>query len=174
MDIKKVKHVVIHCSDSPFGNAMLINKWHTDSKPQGRGWRAIGYHFVIMNGFPTTHHKKNRVKWDVLDGNIEYGRPLDSDPYIGKNERGAHVYGFNSESIGVCLVGRNKFTRRQLVSLRHLVVTLLQHFDLTTQAVVGHYELNEGKTCPNMGMSLIRQYMGSGNETDLKAVLATF
>lgn len=173
MDIRKVKHIVIHCSDSAFGNALLINKWHTDPKPEGRGWRAIGYHFVIMNGYPTTHHKRNRIKWDMLDGCIEYGRPLDSDPYIGRNERGAHVYGFNSESIGVCMVGKNKFTRKQLVSLRRLNLTLLQHFDLTTQAVVGHYELNADKTCPNIRMELIRQYVQTGSEEDLKAILAT-
>jgi len=43
----KNKKVIIHCSDSSFGNAVLIDKWHRQ-----RGFDNIGYHFVILNSHP--------------------------------------------------------------------------------------------------------------------------
>lgn len=169
--LHRVDGIVVHCSDSTWGNALLIDKWHTDPKPLGRGWRAIGYHFVIMNGYPTLHHKKNAVKWEVLDGSIEYGRPLDSDPYLGCEERGAHVYGFNSKTIGVCLIMRHKPTASQLIALRRLYLSLSKHFSFGINGVVGHYELDGRKTCPNTNMDLLRAYLVSGTTQDLNEII---
>ena len=40
--------IILHCSDSEFGNAAIITKWHALPKPNGRGWSNIGYHYVNM------------------------------------------------------------------------------------------------------------------------------
>lgn len=81
---KNIRRVFIHCTATREGqdiDAATIKRWHiTPASKGGRGWKDIGYHFVIR-----------------LDGTIEIGRP-ESVP-------GAHVEGFNTGSIGVVYVG---------------------------------------------------------------------
>ena len=70
--------IIIHCSATPKGvdyNAADIDRWH-----KKRGFRKIGYHYVIK-----------------IDGKIEKGRE--------ENEMGAHCLGQNMESIGICYIG---------------------------------------------------------------------
>ena len=45
LQMREIKKIIIHCSDSEFGDAALIDKWHKE-----RGWTGIGYHYVILNG----------------------------------------------------------------------------------------------------------------------------
>ena len=49
--MREIQTIVIHCSDSKWGDAEVIRKWHTDPKPRGKAWADIGYHAVICNGF---------------------------------------------------------------------------------------------------------------------------
>ncbi len=81
---KNVTRVFLHCTATREGqdvDAATIKRWHvTPVAKGGRGWRDIGYHFVIR-----------------LDGTIEVGR----DEAIP----GAHVEGFNTGSIGIVYVG---------------------------------------------------------------------
>ena len=70
--------IIIHCSATRAGQdftAADIDRWH-----RARGFRSIGYHFVIR-----------------LDGTIEPGRDVSLD--------GAHCTGWNRRSIGICYVG---------------------------------------------------------------------
>ena len=100
-----------------------------------RGFLKVGYHFVIKRS-----------------GLIEPGRPLD--------ERGAHVEGYNSQSIGICLIGgvdsklkpQANFTPEQMAALRALLDTLGGKYP---QAVVlGHRDFpNVAKACPSMSIS---------------------
>ena len=87
-----------------------------------RGWDGIGYHYVVPE-----------------DGVIQRGRP---HYWIG-----AHVKGYNRNSLGICLIGTDTFTADQHTAL----VSLLR--SLTTKypgvKIVGHYELDPNKTCPN-------------------------
>ena len=39
----KLTNIIIHCSDSDFGDAQTIDLWHKQ-----RGWKGIGYHYVIV------------------------------------------------------------------------------------------------------------------------------
>ncbi len=151
----QIKRLIIHCSDSSFGNALLIDQWHRE-----RGFKRIGYHFVVLNGFPTSNHALSDQRWNFLDGSIECGRFLDADPYLDNEEVGAHAYGFNSESIGICLIGRDgKYTPRQFYSLRALVNELRRRFELPVSSVIGHCEINSGKTCPDINMEHLRRYL---------------
>jgi hypothetical protein len=127
-------NVIVHCSDSSFGNAALISKWHTLPDPAGRGWEAIGYHYVILNG-RLGPYKMN----SYFDGHLETGRPLDDDADMELDERGAHAFGYNN-AIGICLIGLSgTFTEAQLRCLSWLtgklraqfgVINVMQHSDV--------------------------------------------
>lgn len=129
-----IKRVVIHCADTPPGmdiGASEIRKWHVD----GNGWADIGYHYVIRR-----------------DGTVETGRDLDGDGDI-EEEIGAHVYGHNRGTLGVCLVGGAEgecdFTSAQWNALDDLVTNIIGRHGLSPSAVLGHRDLDDGKTCPN-------------------------
>ncbi|ACS80189.1 N-acetylmuramyl-L-alanine amidase, negative regulator of AmpC, AmpD [Maridesulfovibrio salexigens DSM 2638] len=136
----QVDMVVVHCSDSTWGDAAVIDQWHKERK-----WKGIGYHGVILNGLRTSHGEYD----PTIDGLLESGRPLD--------EIGAHCKGYNSRSVGICMIGRDHFTESQHEALVRNLMDLLRHFKLDPDAVYGHYELDDHKTCPNMDMDLIRE-----------------
>lgn len=116
----EVKYLVVHCADTPDDKEFTaedIHRWHKE-----RGWDGIGYHSVIQRS-----------------GAIQMGRP----PYWS----GAHVRDYNAESLGVCLIGQDKFTDDQMRSLIDVLrVWKRKHPDAE---IVGHCDLDSCKTCPN-------------------------
>ena len=116
--MRKINKIILHCSDTPAKmdiGAKEINKWHRQN-----GWASIGYHYVIRR-----------------DGTIEDGR---NDATIG-----AHCFGYNRTSIGVCLVGRGKYTKKQFEALKTLLKELQDKYKDTS--INGHYEFSI-KECP--------------------------
>ncbi|HOW51763.1 MAG TPA: N-acetylmuramoyl-L-alanine amidase [bacterium] len=150
MTANPINNLVIHCSDSNWGCVREIRKWH-----MGQGWRDIGYHFVVLNGMVMTD-----FVLAAADGAIEAGRILDGDNVIEDNEVGAHALGYNFNSVGICLIGKTRFTEAQLHSLLRLCVELCRRYGIEPSAVVGHCETEsgkaEGKTCPNIRMAVLR------------------
>ena len=130
--MRKINKIIIHCSATREGediSAAVIDRWHRD-----RGWSGIGYHYVVS-----------------LNGNIEYGRPID--------KQGAHVKDHNKGSIGICYIGgvesergsngkwiaKDTRTPEQKESLLLLLKTLKKmHPDAT---IHGHNEF-AAKSCP--------------------------
>lgn len=143
--MREINKIIIHCSDSGFGDAETIDQWHKQ-----RGWDGNGYHFVITNG-----HIKSGSKYDkAFDGKIEKGRDVE--------KRGAHCYGHNKTSIGICLIGKEAFTAEQLLtSLPSIVNELKRKYGLTDKDVYPHSKLNVGKTCPNLTEGYIRRLLKS-------------
>jgi len=95
--------------------AAEIDSWH-----KGRGWRGIGYHFVI---------RKN--------GDVENGRMLMC--------QGAHALGINNRSIGICCSGHgdiSPLTEKQQASLLTKIRMLQVRFDIMDLNVIGHREIN--------------------------------
>lgn len=131
--MRNLKKIIVHCSDSRFGNAALINEWH-----KARGWSGIGYHFVILNG-----HIAPKIDYDlVADGMVDIGRPVE--------QTGAHCEGQNADSIGVCLIGEENFTKFQMSSLRATLAWLCATYKISHDQVFGHRDFDKhGKTCPN-------------------------
>ncbi len=149
--MRKIDLIVIHCSDSAFGDAATIRRWHTDPPPRGNGWSDIGYHFVVLNGC-----RKAGAFDPNLDGLVEPGRPVE--------QVGSHVYGHNETSLGICLVGGRTrsgqsvmdswLTDKQRVALFALLDDLLSRYP--DARIAGHHELNPAKTCPNLNMDTLR------------------
>ncbi len=119
------KHI-IHCSDSPDDRKVTvadIDSWHKQ-----RGWKGIGYHYVIYR-----------------DGSIHNGR--------GELEIGAHCEGHNSESIGTCLIGQSVFTKEQFTALKQLHAVLKIKYPAIQS--FGHRDFNPAKTCPNFDVKKV-------------------
>lgn len=119
---RKVNLIVWNCSDSDnqlHDNVETITKWHIE-----RGFATIGYHFLITK-----------------DGRVHKGRDIDAV--------GAHAKGYNSHSIGICLTGRDKFSKEQKKALKELTERLLDSYNLDWTNVKLHNELDVNKTCPN-------------------------
>lgn len=153
--MNRITNVIVHCSDSEWGCCRAIREWHLE-----RGWRDIGYHFGIMNGYPTYEDFKNNNRFKVLDGQIECGRYLNGNLIMKRGEIGAHCLGYNEDSVGVYLIGKNKFTFSQKSSLVLLCRELAEKYQLEVKNIIGHNEtesgIRQGKTCPNLDMSNIR------------------
>lgn len=150
----EIDTLIIHCSDTPngrFHTAADVDYWHGADREkrglqpfrrhpdaligagpwQGLGRHAaelahIGYHFVIYT-----------------NGAVAVGRRL--------TETGAHARGWNNRSIGVCLIGRDKFTPAQWSALARHVRTTQRHREANHWEklnVIGHRQVNKRKTCP--------------------------
>lgn len=147
------KYIIVHCSDSTWGNAAVIDEWHKERGFNRKGkvnvaLKHIGYHRVILNGRISA-----KSSYDIRrDGFIECGRDLD--------EVGAHCLGMNDSSLGICLIGKSKFTELQMLALLNELAFQCTKFNLRANKVMGHYETGsgheQGKTCPNLDMKSIR------------------
>lgn len=126
--------ICVHCSATANQNigAADIDRWH-----RKQGWAAIGYHYVIRR-----------------DGTVEEGRDVDVV--------GAHVSGFNSTSVGICMVGgvdandhtkaKNNFTPEQFASLKQLLIDLKVKYPKAK--IQGHRDFpNVKKACPSFDVA---------------------
>ena len=124
--MRNINLIIIHCTATMEGmnfKADDIDLWHKQ-----RGWKGIGYHYVID-----------------LDGTIEKGRP--------EEEIGAHCSGKNKNSIGVVYVGgldkngkpKDTRTKEQKEAMIGLLLQLLCKYPKAT--IHGHNEFSN-KACP--------------------------
>lgn len=141
--MREIKRIIIHAADTYASmdiGADEIRQWHTDPKPKGRGWSDIGYHYVIRRS-----------------GLIETGRDLDGDGDIDE-EIGAHAYGHNQNTLGICLVGGKpdfNFTFAQIIALLDLINTLARRYSITQDNIIGHRDVDSGKTCPTFDVQAL-------------------
>ncbi|KAF7600158.1 MAG: N-acetylmuramoyl-L-alanine amidase [Candidatus Dactylopiibacterium carminicum] len=120
---RPINLILIHCAATPNGKSLFrgkagepgfqtpaeaIDGWHAQrgfrrdpaALPRlNPSLRSIGYHFLIYT-----------------NGQIVTGRHTD--------EIGAHCQGYNQRSLGICLIGTDKFTRAQWESLAYLQTSL--------------------------------------------------
>jgi len=139
---RNITKIIIHCSDSLWGNFKHINDWHKER------WSGInhygkqiycGYHYIVLNGEPEFGEPYKKV----MDGKIEKGRP---DIYIG-----AHCKGQNTHSLGICLIGKDKFTKEQRRSLSKLLDSLMAKYP-RIEHIHPHNKYSY-KTCPNLNVN---------------------
>jgi hypothetical protein len=127
------KRIIIHCTASKDGVKYPLEQIRKDHI--ARGFEDVGYHIVIQP-----------------DGQCDHGRPL--------NRVGAHVEGMNTGSIGIALVGHDKFTRQQFDTLRYNIDgLLLRYMDIKKTEIYCHSQfesaIKQGKTCPNIPINVL-------------------
>ena len=140
--LKSINEIIIHCSNSDFGDVAVINKWHKEN-----GWDGVGYHYVITNGIIAAGDLYAPEK----DGEIQKGHELSTV--------GNHCQGHNRRSIGICLIGRHHFTGRQLLESLPNLLLMLSDFGLEAQDIHGHCEFLKKTTCPNIDPRLLRMML---------------
>ena len=129
---RQITHIIIHCSASRAEqdfSAADIDRMHKE-----RGFNSIGYHWVIKR-----------------DGTLERGRSED--------KIGAHVVGWNTKSIGVCLIGgasragrgEANFTSDQMAALDGLLKALRSRYP--DAEVIGHRDTGANKDCPSFNVA---------------------
>lgn len=149
------EYLIVHESDSAWGNVEEIDAWH-----RARGFRAIGYHYVIGNAYPTYLSLRDRDPDLGHDGKLFTGRDLDGDDDIDE-EVGAHCPGYNSRSLAVCLVGKGgRYSEAQLVTLYDFLEGKCRQYGIPVDRVLGHCETasghRQGKSCPSLPMDQVR------------------
>ena len=128
--MRHISSIIVHCSDSDYAhhdNVEAIRHWHK----RERGFRDIGYHYVITQ-----------------NGNVRQGRPIE--------RVGAHCKGYNQFSIGICLTGKEIFTKFQFSALHAVCLELCAQFGLDLKNVKPHKHFSPGKTCPNFDLEAIK------------------
>ena len=151
--IRKIDTAIIHCSVADYGSY----RWFWNVHVRDNGWDDIGYHFIILNS--KSKHQETKVELDIdNDGRVLRCRDIDV--------AGAHCKGDNENSVGICLVGVDLFSARQLFSLMNLIWELKYMYP--NIKIKGHYEMESGirqdKTCPNIDMDWLRKRCGVKNE----------
>lgn len=137
--MRYINKIIVHCTATEEGRSFTIEdvkRWHTLPPPVGKGWRDVGYHYLVL-----------------LDGTVQRGRAI--------SQPGAHCYGQNAHSIGVCYVGglrdgkpadtRTDAQRRALLKLLANLTTMYRCH------IFGHNDFAQ-KDCP--GFDAKTEYAG--------------
>lgn len=126
--MRAIRRIIVHCSATGPDvdiSAADIDRWH-----RSRGWRGIGYHYVIRRS-----------------GQLEEGRDA-SIP-------GAHARGHNEDTLAICLVGGvdmdnnpdANFYSEQLRVLFQWIGRMRSEYG--PLEVLGHRDLGAAKACPS-------------------------
>lgn len=119
--------IVIHHSGAAVGSAQSLTQEHS-----ARGFRGLGYHFVISNG------------QGAPDGQIVVGYRW-QEQLPGVHVTGPQAEPFNRQTLGICLVGdgeRRPFTAAQLRRLAELVDALQRELGIPDSKVFLHRDVS--------------------------------
>lgn len=125
--------LILHHAAAASCTAEDVHCWHV-----GNGWAGIGYHYLVRK-----------------DGTIYRGRPEDTV--------GAHAYGANSHSIGVCFEGNYQVEQTmpaaQLAAGQALVADIKRRWGITK--MIGHKDVAGSTTdCPGKYFPLAEMISG--------------
>lgn len=155
-----IEYLVIHDSDSKYGNPFILDDWHNK-----RGFKYdhavsgtpihVGYHYLILNG--RLYGSSTIDYLPEYDGLIIPCRP--------EGAIGAHCQanGRNSDSLGICFIGpfseTDSFTPKQFSSGAFLCSSLRRKYKIPVEKIVGHKEQDEQKSDPRFDMQALRFYL---------------
>lgn len=131
-------HIIIHHSATPDGGFLdydAIRMYHM----RKRGWRDVGYHFII--------EAVGGVYVAIV------GRPL--------TERGAHcrAHGMNRKAIGVCFVGNFSLVRPPTlmleVGVKRVIRPMMVAFSIPKSHILGHRDF-AATECPGLHFDMER------------------
>lgn len=140
--MRLINEIIIHCAatraswmegQSVEAKRDELRRWHVEEN----SWSDLGYHYVIDR-----------------DGQVARGRALETP--------GAHTYGHNANSIGICLVGGHgssandafatNYTDAQDQALRVLINELQVRIP-GIKKISGHNDYTKAKACPGFQVS---------------------
>ena len=148
--MKALKYIMLHCTATPEGREVTaadIIRWHTAPKPTGRGWRQVGYTYLIH-----------------LDGTVEQLVPNNGDQVVDPWEITNGAKGFNDVTQHIVYAGgtakvrprgmkwyptKDTRTAAQLVSMERLVKKLLT--ESPKAKLLGHNQV-ANKGCPSFSV----------------------
>ncbi|RXI50208.1 hypothetical protein DP124_12115 [Clostridium tetani] len=112
------KSIVLHHAEAKQCSIYDIHNWHL-----GNGWSGCGYHFLVRK-----------------DGSIWRGRP--------ENTIGAHVAGFNTNSLGICAEGEY-MTEIMPETQKQAIIELCKYLckKYNINKIYGHREVGTS-SCP--------------------------
>lgn len=130
--------LILHHAAAKSCTADDVHRWHLSN-----GWAGIGYHYFVRK-----------------DGTIYRGRPEDTV--------GAHAYGANSHSIGVCFEGNYQveptMPAAQLAAGQALVADIKRRWGITK--VIGHKDVAGSTTdCPGKYFPVAEMISGKTETT---------
>ena len=127
--IEQIKRIILHHSGvSVLQDIEIVHNYHKNT----RGYAGIGYHFYVRK-----------------DGRIYKGRPIE---WVG-----AHAYGSNTDSIGICAEGdyNNEIMPQAQKEALIWLVNYLKDKYKTIQKVQGHREVCQ-TSCPRNTLPIWR------------------
>jgi hypothetical protein len=150
--MRAINKVILHCSATPdsfhptdpsglvYRSGGLVRNWYYLDIYDVRQWHVhdrnffdVGYHYFI---------KRN--------GHIQQGRDI--------NVEGAHCYGENRDSIGVCYAGTNYPTPNQVLALRFLAKQFEYDHGLEVFSWHCHNEFSL-KSCPGFSFETLHNLL---------------
>jgi len=144
--MRPIDMIVLHQTGTATGTVESIRRYHMAPPPNGKGWKDIGYHYLLY-----------------ADGSVHKGRP--------NSQVGAHCQGDNATSLGICCVGagdgfpvgQGYMTEPMETALLDLVELLCRAYRVPPDRIFGHRERpsgkRQGKTCPGYEAHLVRAEM---------------
>jgi len=131
--LENVQNIIVHHTSRKHMTAEECHEFHQKK----RGWSGIGYNYFIEKS------------GEIIEGRGQH--------------MGAHAYGYNRTSIGICMTGDFDIelpTNEQWTSLLWLSGYMMKLYNLQPDQVLGHRELDGvKKTCPGrlINMDEVRQ-----------------
>ena len=154
--LSQITELFIHCAATPNGEwfeAKDIDRWHKERNfnrhpsligHQQPSLKHIGYHFVIgINGGVISGRSLTETGAHALDPNFKKGDP--------------RRYQHNRNAIATCVIGTDKFTPAQWLSLKQHVIALKNRFP--NLKIIGHRDISpdtnhNGKVDPHEWIKL--------------------
>ena len=148
-----IEYLIWHITAGGWGTAQTIRAFHVAQPPAGRGWKDIGYHYVIQNGFNTFNAYSHYRPKLARDGLLEKGRE--------DTEIGAHTKGWNRKSLGIAFIAADghQISSRQIDTAITLTKELMSRYSVPANNVMGHYEAGAKKSCPELDMEYMRRLL---------------
>lgn len=116
--------VVHHSGKSVHQTVRAIQNWCMDEPPHGRGFSDIDYNFLVRGDSGEIYEGRG---WDVV---------------------GAHTVGFNTNGVGVCIIGTDQASDAAKASVRWLYAEYNKRCHRTL-SIKGHRDLaTTGTDCP--------------------------
>lgn len=143
MGRKRLKYLVIHCTATPEGREVSVDdirRWHLSPKPQGRGWRQVGYTEMIH-----------------LNGAVEQLVGNNDDDWVDSWEITNGVKGINTNARHVVYVGgtdknmkpKDTRTPAQRTSLAKYVKSFVSK---NPEIIVGGHNQFANRACPSFNV----------------------